>query len=296
MLLLSSVLQPVVRCTLAGPKRVSMSSVVVACKMVVGGTRRMITASSSSVAGSLQVPTGAFSGLYCRRYFASSSSNNASSNISSNSVSEGDKIKVVAADKEPATTATTTKPTKLTPEEVEAESEKNLERLMKENFRGDVDPNLVLYKGESEFLVRMLFGTATFNLIYWTQYLVYAAYNTDVLMNGIPVAGELKWGYLGLVGTSVMYFMNIYMSRYTIRRVYYPASGDANRIGFQMYNMLGFPGRKIETELGNTKVWRVRSDKDEHMIRIGGFGRNLLLAEKADYGGSKDMLVDLLNR
>ncbi len=245
----------------------------------------MITTSSLSFVGAFHVPIGAFSGLYSRRYFASSSSN------SSNSVSESDKIKVVAADKEPAT-----KPTKLTPEEVEAESEKNLDRLMKENFRGDVDPNLVLYKGESEFLVRMLFGTATFNLIYWTQYLVYAAYNTDVLMNGIPVAGELKWGYLGLVGTSVMYFMNIYMSRYTIRRVYYPASGDANRIGFQMYNMLGFPGRKIETELGNTKVWKVRSDKDEHMIRIGGFGRNLLLAEKADYGASKDMLVDLLNR
>ena len=48
--------------------------------------------------------------------------------------------------------------------------------------------------------------------------------------------------------------------------------------------------------LGNTKIWKVRSDKDEHLIRIGGFDRNLLLAEKADYGPSKDKLMDLLNR
>ncbi len=54
----------------------------------------------------------------------------------------------------------------------------------------------------------------------------------------------------GLVGTTVMYAMNIYMSRYTIRRVYYPASNDPNRVGFQMYNIFGLPGRKIETELG----------------------------------------------
>ncbi len=47
--------------------------------------------------------------------------------------------------------------------------------------------------------------------------------------------------------------MNIYISRYTVRRVYYPASDDAERVGFQMYNILGFPGRKIETELGNNE-------------------------------------------
>lgn len=55
-----------------------------------------------------------------------------------------------------------------------------------------------------------------------------------------------------LTGTGLVFYCNREYANHAAFLVYETA--DSRRIGFQFYNMLGFPGRKIEATVGNVRL------------------------------------------
>jgi hypothetical protein len=59
----------------------------------------------------------------------------------------------------------------------------------------------------------------------------------DVVVQGINLGGDPTWGYLGAMGTCLIFFVNREYSQHAARICYETA--DGKRIGFQMYSMFG---------------------------------------------------------
>lgn len=64
-------------------------------------------------------------------------------------------------------------------------------------------------------------------------------------------------------GTVLVFYCNREYASHAAHQVY--ETSDGRRIGFQMYNMMGFPGKKIEANVGNVRLantvsWNLGSD------------------------------------
>lgn len=59
------------------------------------------------------------------------------------------------------------------------------------------------------------------------------------------------WGYFGVAATGLI----VYFTRHFAHHVVYQSylTGDGKRVGFQVHNILGNPGRKFEVSIGNAK-------------------------------------------
>jgi hypothetical protein len=71
-------------------------------------------------------------------------------------------------------------------------------------------------------------------------------------VNGIDLAGtNPMWGYFGIAATGLI----VYFTRHFAHHVVYQSylTPDKKRIGFQVHNILGNPGRKFEVSVGKAK-------------------------------------------
>ncbi len=71
-------------------------------------------------------------------------------------------------------------------------------------------------------------------------------------MQGIDLAGtDPLWGYFGVAATGLI----VYFTRHFAHHVVYQSyiSSDGKRIGFQVHNIFGNPGRKFEVSIGKAK-------------------------------------------
>ncbi len=82
--------------------------------------------------------------------------------------------------------------------------------------------------------------------------MVHAHFNQGVVVEGISLAMEPWWGYLGSFLTFVIVGLTNQYSHSAVAQAY--ESADGKRIGFQMHNMFGNPGRKIEVSIGNARL------------------------------------------
>lgn len=64
--------------------------------------------------------------------------------------------------------------------------------------------------------------------------------------------GSPTWGYLGAVATGFIVYFGREYAHHCVYRGY--ESADGKRLGFQMYTVLGYPGRKIEVSIGKAKI------------------------------------------
>ena len=74
----------------------------------------------------------------------------------------------------------------------------------------------------------------------------------DVIVSGIDLGGQPFWSFFGFAGTGLLFYCNYEYAGHTAYQVYETA--DKERIGFQMYNIFGNPGRKIEANIGNVRT------------------------------------------
>lgn len=100
-------------------------------------------------------------------------------------------------------------------------------------------------------------------LQYWTHHLVNCIVYKDVIVQGIDLGGQPYWTALGYLGTVLIFYCNREYATHAAHSVY--ESADGKRIGFQMYNMVGLPGRRIEAAIGNVRLantanWNLGSD------------------------------------
>ena len=167
----------------------------------------------------------------------------------------------------------------------------------------DAEGNRVLYHMSQELTCRVMLSASFFNLFYWSYYLATCAYYKDVVVNGIDLGGDPRWGFVGAFGTGLMFYVSQQYSHHTVSSCYETTDGE--RLGFQMHNVFGQPGRRIECRIGNASMLDPTNSKKTTLgssyvpLRIKGVDRNVLVDETGNYfveaEGSVPRLITLIN-
>ncbi len=81
------------------------------------------------------------------------------------------------------------------------------------------------------------------------------------MFGDIDLGGDPSWGYAGLLATGLFVYFTRHFAHQTVYQAY--LSADHRRLGFQMHNLFGNPGRKIEVSVGNAKFLDAQMNKDK---------------------------------
>jgi hypothetical protein len=117
----------------------------------------------------------------------------------------------------------------------------------------------------------------------------------DVLLEGNSVVASPMFGVVGGFMTVVIAYTTREYARNAVCLCYETA--DGKRLGFQTHNILGNPGRKLETPVGNAKIANMKvSSFTSNLIalKLEGMKYNLLLDKDAEYM-NEDRLMEILN-
>lgn len=176
------------------------------------------------------------------------------------------------------------------PDPLEREMEKNMEEMEKL----DPDGNKVLYEGTQELTARLMFSASVFNFAYWSYYSVSSYYYQGVVVEGIEMGGDPRWGMAGAFGTGLMFYFTREFAHHAARKAY--ETRDGKRIGFIMHNVMGGIGKKVEVSVGNARV--IRKDGSAFgasllPVRVKGLGKNVLVDSKGKFYWSR-RLFELL--
>jgi hypothetical protein len=168
----------------------------------------------------------------------------------------------------------------------------NVEDKHEESIVHESNENL-LYTGNSEMTIRFMFSMGIFNMAYWTYYITNCYYFKDVIIQGIDFGGDPRWGYAGAFGTGLIFYCNRTYAHNTVKRAY--ETSDGERLGFQMHNMLGQLGRKVEVNKSNARLAQVNMTLATSLIplRVEGIGPNVLLDQTGTFKEDK-RLMDIL--
>ena len=112
--------------------------------------------------------------------------------------------------------------------------------------------NKILYEGSQEMTTRLMFSASCFNIMYWTYYSISAYYYQGVVIQGIEMGGDPRWGMAGAFGTGLMLYFTKEFAHHAARKAYETA--DGKRIGFVMHNVMGGLGKRVEVHIGNARV------------------------------------------
>jgi hypothetical protein len=166
--------------------------------------------------------------------------------------------------------------------------------------------NKILYRGEQELVVRMLFGASSFNFVYWTYYTATAYYYQDVVIHGIDLGGDIRWGAVGAFATGLMFYATKTFKDNACYMAYLVKGDhkDDDRFGFQMHDFFGGPGRRVEANIGNCHIitddgsgtGRGRFGSSFLPLRVKGMGKNVLIDEKGKFFYNDEFRVRLHER
>ena len=152
--------------------------------------------------------------------------------------------------------------------------------------------NKILYRGTQDLVVRLLFGASSFNFVYWTYYTASAYYYQGVVISGIDLGGDVRWGAVGAFATGLMFYATkVFKDNACMLAYLAPGlNGDGDRLGFQMHNFFGGPGRRVEASVGNVRLLSdskqnsaVRFGSSFVPLRVKGMGKNVLIDEKGKF-------------
>ncbi len=152
-----------------------------------------------------------------------------------------------------------------------------------DDFPVDEFGNKILYRGTQDLVVRLLFGASSFNFVYWTYYTMSSYYYQGVVIEGVNLGGDIRWGAVGAFATGLMFYATKMFKDNACMMVY--STGD--RIGFQMHNFLGGSGRRVEASPGNVRLLgegrSTRFGSSFIPLRVKGMGKNVLIDEKGKF-------------
>lgn len=112
--------------------------------------------------------------------------------------------------------------------------------------------DFTLYKAHQKLTIRTMLGISVVNMFYWSSIISNHYFFAGKIVQGIDLAAtNPTWGYVGVAATGLI----IYFTRHFAHNVVYQAyiTGDQKRVGFQVHNLFGNPGRKFEVQVGNAK-------------------------------------------
>lgn len=111
--------------------------------------------------------------------------------------------------------------------------------------------DIELFRDSQQFSIRMMLGVSFVNAAYWGSSVIHSVLYKGIVVDGINLAGDPTWGYVGMFATGFLLFFSRSFAHHSCYRCY--ESADRKRIGFQVHTMLGNPGRKFEVAIGNAR-------------------------------------------
>jgi hypothetical protein len=94
-----------------------------------------------------------------------------------------------------------------------------------------------------------------------------------------------------LFSAGMIYLTHVY-AKYAVHRIY--ESSDKKRIGFQVHNIFGSPGRVFEIPLGNIKIVDY-TGTGPVALEISGFGKHFVVSDREQFYKNK-YLIDLISK
>jgi hypothetical protein len=131
---------------------------------------------------------------------------------------------------------------------------------------------------------------------------MHSFFHQGEVVHGIELGMEPYWGYFGTFATALIAFLARSYAHGAIIQAY--ESADGKRLGFQLHNMMGYPGRKIEVNIGQAKLLSpketyLKSDgvavapsslgskffpnSNQIPVRVDGWRLNILLDKQGKY-------------
>eukprot|EP01038_Epipyxis_sp_PR26KG_P013064 gene13064-17512_t len=163
-----------------------------------------------------------------------------------------------------------------------------------------VKPNgdKLLYKGEQHLTIRTMLGVGFINFVYWTGVIVNGIMYKDVVVQGISLAGNPIWSYVGAGCTVAVFIFSRLYAHHCVYECY--EIQDGTRLGFQLYTLFGYPGRKIETSSSKVSMAKSKGkifgvfDSSQVPLRIESLGANILLDKSGKFYANNRLLEIVL--
>ena len=157
-----------------------------------------------------------------------------------------------------------------------------------------------LYHCDQSLTIRAMGAMGGFNVLFWGQYLasIFLFDQKNITVQGVEIslAGDPMWGYAGVVGTGMILYSTYMFATHAVNRAY--LTSDKKRIGFQIHDMWGNPGRILEVKLGLAKkvtIPGIISKNSSYIpVKIEGRDKNVILDESGrfEYDGELLRLLD----
>ena len=152
----------------------------------------------------------------------------------------------------------------------------------------------VVYESSQRHQIRLMVGCGVLNSLYWSYHLVNAFKYHGVVIDGIEMGGDPMWGYMGLGLSALITITTREFARHAVYKAY--VSPDGFRLGFQMHNLLGSLGRKIEAKPTSITVGEGSKSRENLLpLHIQGVDKNVLVDMRGDFYGSnvlQSMITD----
>ena len=153
-----------------------------------------------------------------------------------------------------------------------------------------------LYKCDQALTIRAMGIMGGFNVLFWGQYMasIFIFDRKSVIIQDIevPLAGDPLWGFAGVFGTGMILYSTYMFATHAVNRAY--LTSDKQRIGFQIHNMWGNPGKILEVKLGLAKMVSmpgIISKTSSYIpVKIEGKSKNVILDESGSFEDDKELL------
>ena len=153
-----------------------------------------------------------------------------------------------------------------------------------------------LYKCDQALTIRAMGAMGGFNVLFWGQYLASALLfeQKSITVQGVEItmAGDPMWGYVGVLGTGMILYSTYMFATHAVNRAY--LTNDKQRIGFQIHNVWGNPGRIMEVKLGLatmiTMPGLISKNSSYIPVKIEGKSKNVILDEAGTFEHDRELL------
>lgn len=110
----------------------------------------------------------------------------------------------------------------------------------------------LLFESDQYFTIRMMLGGVATSVMYWSYHLIDCyLYPGEIASSGFAIMGNPAVGVAGLGLSGFCLYTTRHYANVNVKRAY--ESPDGRRIGFQMHNIYGSYGRKLEALPSNLK-------------------------------------------
>jgi hypothetical protein len=152
----------------------------------------------------------------------------------------------------------------------------------------------VMYEETSSRNIRAMIVATGINLTYWGFNSSLTIYNN--FMAGVPFGSGIFGGaeldtFLLVASTALVGATKLYAD-HSVMKVY--ENFEANRVGFQVHTLLGFPGKYLEVPIGNTAI-EDGGKSGMVGVRVVGMHRPLILPNSDKFRDCEE-LHELLQR